>query len=278
MVKKILKRIKRGKKSILSANPYLLHEKEKGLVKKSFYFPGSNGRAVLLLHGWSTTPYELRRLGGFLNEAGYTVYGPLLSGHGTVYTDLENVRYEDWLRDAELAFEKLKKEHQKVFVGGTSMGANIALCLAKEKGEISGVILMATPYKIKFEKVSGLFAKFLSGFKKYHRKFYPPTFGSSTTITRLISYQKYPLKNLLELGELVKKSRENLHLVKQPCLLLQSKHDHIITKNSLDKLYEKIGSKNKKKKYIEKAYHTFISDIRNEHIFEDILNFLSENK
>jgi esterase/lipase len=45
----------------------------------------------------------------------------------------------------------------------------------------------------------------------------------------------------------------------------------------LEKIYSSIGSKVKKKEYISKAYHTFISDIKNEYIFEDILNFLNEN-
>ncbi len=273
MVKKILKKTKR----ILFANPQLLYEEERGLIKKPFYFEGNNGKAVLLLHGWSTTPYELRRLGRFLNQTGYTVYAPLLSGHGTVYTDLEKVQYEDWLNDAERAFHKLKKEHQKVFVGGTSMGANITLCLAKKEKSIAGIILMATPYKMKFEKVGEVTVNVMSKFKKYHKKFYPPTFGSLTTITRLISYQKYPIGNVLELGKLVKKSRVDLHKIKQPCLLLQSKHDHIVTKNSLNELYDRVGSQNKRKKYLKRAYHTFISDIKNEHVFEDILSFLEEN-
>jgi esterase/lipase len=42
-------------------------------------------------------------------------------------------------------------------------------------------------------------------------------------------------------------------------------------------IYSSISSKKKKKQYIEKAYHTFISDIKNEHVFKDIFDFLEEN-
>jgi carboxylesterase len=274
MVKKMLRKTK----SVLFADPNLLYKEEhkQHLIKKSFYFQGNNGKAVLLIHGWSTTPYEVRRLGEYLNENGYTVYGPMLSGHGTKYQDLESVKYMDWFNDAQVAYRKLKQDHNKVFIGGTSMGANLSICLAKREKDIDGLILMATPYRMKFEKLGEIAINLISKFKKYHKKFYPPTFGLSTTITRLIAYQTYPIKNVLELGELVKKSREDLEKISQPCLVLQSTHDHIVTKDSLEKIYNRISSKIKKKKYIKKAYHTFISDIKNEHVFEDILNFINK--
>jgi carboxylesterase len=274
MVRKILSKAK----SILLADPKLLYEEEINLIKKDFYFPGKNGKAVILFHGWSTTPYEVRRLGQFLNEKGYSVYGPMFSGHGTVPEDLEDLEYIDWLTDAKKAILEMREDHDKIFIGGTSMGANITMCLAKEEEGIDGIILMAAPYRMKFEMPLEMMVWVISLFKKYHKKFYPPTFGLSTTITRLISYQRYPIKNVLELGKLVKRSRKDLKKIHQPCLILQSAHDHIVTKNSLEKIYKKISSKHKRKKYIQKAYHTFISDIKNEHVFEDIWEFLEDIK
>jgi esterase/lipase len=137
---------------------------------------------------------------------------------------------------------------------------------------------MATPYKIKQERLITIAAKasLLLGMD-YRKKFYPPTFGLSSTITRLISYQAYPIKSALETFNLIKEARKNLEKISQPCLVMQSTHDHIVTKNSLEEIYSKISSVSKKKKYIFKAYHTFISDIKNEHVFTDILNFLNEN-
>lgn len=273
MVKKILKKTK----DILFSDPRLLLKEDREYIKKPFYFQGDNGKAVLLLHGWSTTPYELRRLGIFLNKQGYTVHAPMLSGHGTVPSDLENVVYEDWINDAQGAYSKLNENSEKVFIGGTSMGATLAMQLAKNNPEIDGIILMATPYRLRFEKILKFFVSAISRFKKYHKKFYPPTFGRATTITRIISYQSYPFKNILELEKLVKESREDLNKIFQPCFVIQSSSDHIVTKKSLVNIYDQVSSSKKRKKYIKRAYHTFISDIKNEHIFEDILNFLEEN-
>jgi esterase/lipase len=71
--------------------------------------------------------------------------------------------------------------------------------------------------------------------------------------------------------------RKELPKVTQPCFVLQSNSDHIVTKKSLEEIYERVGSKVKKKKYIHRAYHTFISDVKNENIFKDILNFIENN-
>lgn len=271
----MVKRIYNKVKSVLKADPELLYKDELHLIKQPFRFEGNNGKAVLLVHGWTSTPYEVRRLGMFLNENGYTAYGPMLRGHGTVPTDLENVSWNDWLWDIETAYGELKKTHEKVYIAGTSIGASLALLLANKKPEISGLVLMATPYKIKLERTMIFLAHLNSLFQKYKRKFYPPTFGLATTITRLIAYQTYPIKSARETFTLVRQARKIISEIKQPCLIMQSTSDHVVSRNSCEKIYSNIGSKIKKKIYIKRAYHTFISDIKNEHVFEDILNFLN---
>jgi len=264
-------------KNVLFADPKLLFAKDQQLVNKPFYFPGNNGKAVLLVHGWTSTAYEVRCLGEFLNSAGYTTTGPMLTGHGTDYHDLENVGMEDWLADIRQAFENLRKEHQQVYIVGTSIGSNLAVIFSADRNDVAGLVLMATPYRMKLEMVTIRIAKLLNLIMTYKKKFYPPTFGLSTTITRLISYQTYPIASALETFSIVEKSREVFGKISQPCLVMQSTHDHVVSKNSLEEIYNRIKSPVKKKKYIHQAYHTFISDIKNEYVFEDILEFLEKN-
>lgn len=265
-------------KSVLFADPRLLYKEERHLVNQPFFFEGSNGKGILLVHGWTSTPYEVRRLGKYLNENGYTVSGIQLTGHGTVPKDLENVAWREWIDDVRKGYEQLGKTCGKVFIGGTSIGSNLAMEFAKNQQDVAGLLLMATPYKLKFEEQVLFFAKLMSRLKqKYRKKFYPPTFGLSTTITRVISYQTYPVDSAIETFNVVKESRKNLEKITQPCLIMQSTHDHIVAKKSIENIYNEIGSKIKMKKYIQKAYHTFISDIKNEHVFQDILAFLDEN-
>lgn len=265
-------------KSILFADPVALYGEERRLLNQPFFFAGTTKKGVLLVHGWSSTPYELRRLGKYLNESGYTVLGIQLTGHGTVPKDLEDISSEQWVEDVRSGYRKLQETCEKVYVGGTSIGANLAMILAKEEKDVAALVLMATPFALRMERVGLFFVKMMVLCDvKYRNKFYPPTFGLSTTITRRISYQSYPVKNLLEVYETVKSARSNLSQIVQPCFILQSTHDHIVAKKSLKCIHDGIGSKIKRKLYIKRAYHTFISDIKNEHVFEKILNFLDEN-
>jgi carboxylesterase len=216
-------------------------------------------------------------LGKYLHSNGYTVSAPLLTGHGTVPADLENVKWEVWNKDVEKAYFKLKENHKKIYVIGTSLGASLASILAGSNSEISGLVLMAMPYRLRLEKLMFLFARIILPFKKYYKKYYPPSFGSSATVTRRISYQTYPIRSVLEILKLAKFSRRVISKITQPCFVMQSSVDHIVAKNSLEKIFEKVSSKVKQKKYLKNAYHTFISDIKNENVFEEILDFLDKN-
>ncbi len=276
MEKKVRKMLKTVK-SVLFADPNLLYKEEIGLINQPFYFEGTNKKAVLLIHGWTSTSYEVRRLGKYLNENGYTASGPMLRGHGTIPKDLKDVHWTDWLEDIKKNYDELKKTHSQVYIAGTSIGACLSVILANKRADVAGLIIMAMPYKLKYEKITLALAKFVRLFKEYNKKYYPPTFGISTTITRIIAYQTYPISSAIETFKLVEIARKYVPRVKQPCFIIQSKSDHIVTKNSLEKIYNKIGSKIKKKHYIKRAYHTFISDIKNENVFEDILNFINKN-
>jgi carboxylesterase len=266
-------------KKIVFENPEVIYGREKDLVDEPFFFPGKNGRAVLLIHGWTSVPYEFWRLGKFLNQNGYTAYAPILRGHATVPKDLERVRGENWISDVNEAYDKLRKDHREVFVIGTSMGAALAVILAQNRPGVAGLVLMAMPHKIRLERLVVFLAKTLLFFgKKYFRKSYPPTFGSRELVTRVISYQTYPIKSALEVPKLLELSREFLPKIVQPCFILQSSSDYIVSRRSLEKIYARLGSKTKKKKYIKHNYHTFISDINAKNVFRDILEFLEENK
>lgn len=264
------------KSVLLNDTRALYNPKDRDILNKSFFFAGDNGQAVLLIHGWSSTPYEVRKLGKYLNEKGYTVSGPQLRGHGTVPKDLEKVKWIDWLDDLEEEYDQLREKYQKVFIIGTSIGANLSVMLASEREDTAGLVLLAIPYKIKLEKLAIIFAKSLSFFKPYNTKFYPPTFGIAENPTRLISYQSYPIKSAIEAFELIKKSRERLAEIIQPVLLIQSASDHIIGKKSMEKVYRELGSEKKEKKYIRRAYHSFISDPKNNAVFDNILDFLEK--
>jgi carboxylesterase len=103
---------------------------------------------VLLIHGFTGSPPEMRMVGKYLHERGFTVSGPLLPGHGTVVEDMNACRWSDWTDHVEQALVALRTRCAHVFVGGLSMGALLSLYLAAHHPELSGAIAYSPPVKV----------------------------------------------------------------------------------------------------------------------------------
>ncbi|HKK48867.1 MAG TPA: alpha/beta fold hydrolase, partial [Alkalispirochaeta sp.] len=78
--------------------------------------------AILLFHGFTGYPGDMRYLAGRLNEAGYTTVVPRLPGHGTNHEDFQSTSARDWRRKAVDAYLEVASRHDHVVVGGLSMG------------------------------------------------------------------------------------------------------------------------------------------------------------
>ena len=110
-----------------------------------FFYPSPGPRiSCLLLHGFTATPQEMRRLGQFLHGCGFTVSCPLLAGHGTDVRDLQATTWQDWYGSAYAAWSALQDSADPAFAIGLSLGGALALNLAAEV-PLGGVVAMATP-------------------------------------------------------------------------------------------------------------------------------------
>ncbi|GGK27008.1 carboxylesterase [Pseudomonas koreensis] len=106
---------------------------------------GNGEVAVLLIHGLTGTPTELRRVAVGLAKAGHTVYVPTLAGHCGGNADLQATGWRDWYESARNTFVGVRRKHRKVYVGGLSMGAVLSMYLAAEHpGQIEGLLLYST--------------------------------------------------------------------------------------------------------------------------------------
>ena len=111
------------------------------LDPKPFFFEG--GRVgVLLLHGFTGAPTEMRGLGEYLAARGYTVSGPLLPGHGTEIEDLAGRKWPEWAAAAEAAYRELTDRCDQVFVAGMSLGSLLTANLAAEH-PVTGIVLIS---------------------------------------------------------------------------------------------------------------------------------------
>jgi carboxylesterase len=98
-----------------------------------FYFKGSGEKGVLLIHGLTGAPAEMRFMGKVLNRIGFTVYAPTLAGHCKDAAALEATKYEDWLDSLRGPLSRLKREVRHVYTAGICVGGALGLLLAHQE-------------------------------------------------------------------------------------------------------------------------------------------------
>ena len=107
---------------------------------------GDGPVGILLIHGLTGTPTELRQVAKGLVKAGNcTVYVPTLAGHCGDNSDLQATGWLDWYEGVRKTFAGIRQRHQQVFVGGLSMGAVMSMYLASEHpGQVAGLLMYST--------------------------------------------------------------------------------------------------------------------------------------
>jgi carboxylesterase len=105
--------------------------------------PGSAG--VLLIHGLTGTPNEMRFVARGLRAAGFEADCVRLAGHCGSEADLLATGWQDWFASVEQAAEALRGKVKHLFVAGLSMGAVLAMKYAIEHPErVAGLGLYGT--------------------------------------------------------------------------------------------------------------------------------------
>ena len=117
------------------------------MIKRSDYkLPGGRS-GVLLIHGLTGTPTEMRFVAKGLNRNGFTVHAMQLAGHCGDEQDLLKTGWRDWYQSVCEAADALRAEVDHMFVAGLSMGALLALKLAADRpDEVDGVGLYGTTF------------------------------------------------------------------------------------------------------------------------------------
>jgi carboxylesterase len=95
---------------------------------------------VLLLHGLSSSPLELRFLARFLADEGFATHTPELPGYsaGTGHLPMEQ-----WISAAVAEFDALAAQYRHVSVCGLSMGATLAAAVAERRPAARALLLLS---------------------------------------------------------------------------------------------------------------------------------------
>jgi len=219
---------------------------------KPFFFEGGE-HAVLVTHGFTGSPSHMRPLAEKLHEAGFTVQGLLLPGHGTKKEDMLKSTWQDWL-DAELkAVHELKQKYKYVSVCGLSMGGVLTL-IAAQQTDVTACVPIAAPVKITNPFI---------GLAKYAHFVMPEINGKSGEESRRSmlmaeydhGYTGYPTKRANDLYILMKQAYKNLYAITCPTLIVQSYADRTVKSVSAQMICDGISSKTKEILWLEGVPH-----------------------
>lgn len=231
---------------------------------KEFYYKGNN-TGVLLIHGFTGTPSEVRLLGEYLRDKGYTVKGILLKGHGTTIADMKKCSYRDWIKGAVEGYKALKQECDEVFAIGLSMGGLLSLYLARNY-DVRGAVTLSAPIRIHGRMAA------LSFLERQFRAHILRNPGKKDI--NIISYERSPLICVHHLFKLIRYIKANLQYIEKPVLIMQSYGDKTVSPMSANIIYNSIGSRDKSIIYLHKSGHIITCDNEKEQVFEEVYSFI----
>jgi carboxylesterase len=211
---------------------------------------------VVLIHGYTATTAEVRLLGRFLHERGYTVSGPLLPGHSTTPEEMNRCRWQDWTGAVEQAYRQITARCERVFVGGESMGGLLALYAASEHPELAGVLAYAPALRAPPGRI--LLARLLAPCVPMTYKQRNPV--DAVADERWKGYEANPVRAVVQLGNLQQKVRRRLPGIRQPLLIVQGRLDTAIDPHSAERVYREAGSPVKELHWMEHSTHCVILD------------------
>jgi carboxylesterase len=108
---------------------------------------GCSGHGVMLIHGLTGAPAEMKPLAKRLARRGFEVHTPLLRGHGADEATLLHTTWRDWLDGLVEAYDQFATEVDTVSVAGICVGGALGLLLAAERPSIHS----AAVYSMTFE-------------------------------------------------------------------------------------------------------------------------------
>ena len=225
---------------------------------------------VVLVHGFTGSPAAMRPWAEFLNARGYSVRVPLLPGHGTKPSDLNEVQWPEWPAKVKAEIAELQKQCSQVFVAGLSMGGGTTLHVAAELGdELSGIILVNPMIHVR--GISPTLAFAISRVVKFGKSVGNDIKRKGVTE---YSYDKMPYRGIHQLLTMLQLTRAALPSVKVPMQLFHSVDDHTLPVSNTDIIMREIGSTTKLRIELLNSFHVATLDHDSELIFANSLTFI----
>jgi len=237
--------------------------------------PQPSNLGVLAIHGFLADPSDTRVLGEHLHaDAGASVLGIRLPGHGTSPADLDHYQWHQWVTACQEAYDVLRSNYESVIIYGVSMGALMGLQLASKKGPAGlicvGSILVPVDWRLRWGGVLGQMVpwvmKTVFGIHAIQSSGADPN-----------NYDRISLTGALELHRMMKNTRPTLSSVTCPLMIIHSETDTVAHPSSANILFDHVGSQDKHLLWA-KGRHTLLTerDDNNHSLYQDVVTFCQD--
>ncbi|MGQ9547883.1 MAG: alpha/beta hydrolase [Roseiflexus sp.] len=235
-------------------------------------FAGSTG--VLLIHGFGGDPAEVFPLAAALIRGGYSVYAPLLPGHGALPDALAGVQWQQWAEAAARGFAALRQRCDDVVVVGFSMGGLLALILAAHLPVVRLAVL-APALRLRGQRLVNL-----SSVARHIISWYYPLAGADfkdpelrallrnrvpdanlddpLVRERLRRMVRVPLEAVHQLTLVQRSAWRLLPRVTVPTLVVQGRDDQTVDPRSAEQIVQRIGSVDRQLVWMEGYGHQLL--------------------
>jgi len=258
--------------------------------QRSFYLEGGP-HAVLLLHGLSGTPAEMRFLAKSLNRGGFSVAVPYIESYGL---GSKCTTWPEWLCAVRGHFEALKNKYETVSVSGLCIGSTLALALALEQPNIQALSLLSTTlqydgwtipwyhfllrlayftplrhrYQLKEQEPYGLKNEQLRAKVAKHM---------ATSLESAIGSSFISMPHIYQAHQLAHYVKKNINKIHTPALIIHAVDDDTASPKNADFVYNNIASTCKQKILLEDSYHIITMDNEREIVSYQTELFFNEN-
>lgn len=212
---------------------------------QEFWLPGGPV-GVMIVHGYGGTIGDYRHLAERLHQAGFSVRGVRLAGHGAGHQHLAQFTIFDLQESVRAAAEAVMKHCQSLVIIGASFGGDLAIdYIAAHSEHRTGLITINTPLVYKHAMGKRIWLNLLRLRSPYFRK-PSPGHAVETAAASMGSTTHWPIAGLLAADQFISQ-----HIVpvlprlRVPALIMKVNADHIFDSKSADRLFDQLGSTQK---------------------------------
>lgn len=216
-------------------------------------------------------------MGQYLAQQGITALGIRLFGLGTQPSDVIRARKEQWIANVEDGLALLHGTCRRIFLVGLSMGGVLALNLGS-RINVVGIVAMAAPAFLP-PLASRLrpIIKPLSLIWRYRTPSEPSDWHDKQAEALNLHYAVQPVRAIAELHDLVEETRQSLHKVTAPTLLIYSRNDGSVPPQNAEQIYARLGTDQKELVWVERSGHNLPRDAERETVFAHISSFVDSH-